>query len=330
MLKQRKTVLQKPKLSAASKRQISKHRKEVQSILSGKDKRFLVIIGPCSAWSYDATVKYAKKLAELQANLQDKIKLVMRVYTQKPRTTKGWRGILSEPDPCGKPNIKLGVKKAQQLMQEVTQTGLAIADEALFVPATVYLEDYFSFAAIGARSAEDQEHRSFAATRPYAVGIKNPTSGDIKLAVNALVSASSSNSFYAEGVEYISSGNSFAHLILRGGKKPNYKAKDIKLALSEMQKVGLDNTKVIIDCNHANSNKNYLKQIDIAKYVVKLKNKDKELGRAIAGLMIESFLEDGNQAINCKKGMKEGLSITDASLGWSKTEELLMWIYKQL
>jgi len=237
---------------------------------------------------------------------------------------------LFEPDPCGKPNIKLGVKKAQQLMQEITKTGLAIADEALFVPATVYLEDYFSFAAIGARSAEDQEHRSFAATRPYAVGIKNPTSGDIKLAVNALVSASSPNSFYAEGVEYISSGNSFAHLILRGGKKPNYKAKDIKLALSEMQKAGLGNTKVIIDCNHANCNKNYLKQIDIAKYVVKLKNKDKDLGRAIAGLMIESFLEDGNQAINCKKGMKEGLSITDASLGWGKTEELLMWIYKQL
>ncbi len=318
-------------LSARDKKIIKKHRKEITEIVSGNDKRFLVIVGPCSAWPERATLEYARRLAGLQEKLNDGIKIVMRVYTQKPRTNLGWKGILFEPDPCKIPNFNLGLKKAQSLMQEISEMGLAIADEALFLNASEKLLPYLSYVAIGARSSEDQEHRNFASWIDVPAGMKNPGSGDLSIAANS-VFAAQSESFYVSCNGFKKSkGNKYAHLILRGGKRPNYFKKDILEAIEKLQRAGVQNPAIVIDTNHSNSGKNHLKQISIAKYLIKARVENKKIKEAVKGLMIESFLKDGNQKINCSGKMDmEGLSITDPNLGWEKTERLLKWIYNNL
>ncbi len=329
-MKAKKIKLEKAKLNTKRKKLIKKHRVEISEILSGKDNRLLLIIGPCSAWPKKATIEYAKRLADLSCALQDKIKFVMRVYIQKPRTALGWKGMLFEPDPCKKFNLKKGIKEAQEMMQKITDLDLAIADEALFIAPSLYLEDYYAYAAIGARSSEDQEHRAFAATRPYPVGMKNPSSGDLEIASNSVLAARSNAYFYAEGTIFQSDGNKDAHLILRGGKKPNYKEKDILQAIEKLKEKNIEPS-LIIDTNHSNSKKNYLKQIDIVKYVLKVVKKNKVVQQAFKGFMIESFLKDGNQPVNCQSKMDMGgLSITDPSLGWEKTEKLIKYIYSHL
>ncbi len=318
-------------LSVQDKKIIKKHRKEIAEILSGNDERFLVIIGPCSAWPEKALLEYARRLSFLQEELKGRIKIVMRVYTQKPRTNLGWKGILFEPNPCKAPNFNLGLKKAQSLMQEISKMGLAIADEALFLNASEKLLPYLAYLAIGARSSEDQEHRNFASWIDVPVGMKNPSSGDLSVAANSVLAAQSESFHISCSGFKKSSGNKHAHLILRGGKRPNYFKKDILEAIKKLEELRLANPAIIIDTNHANSGKNHLKQISIAKYIIKTRNEDKKIKKAVKGLMIESFLKDGNQKINCSGKMDlEGLSITDPSLGWEKTEELLKWIHDNL
>jgi len=167
------------------KKMVAKHREEIAKIFTGESDKFLVVVGPCSAWPFDATYEYAKKLSDIQGELKN-IKIVMRVYTQKPRTSGGWKGALFEPEPCKGVNLKKGVKELRKLMANITEMKLAIADEALFLPGVELLEDYYSYVAVGARSAEDQEHRNFAGTRRYAVCMKNPTSGDLKITANSV------------------------------------------------------------------------------------------------------------------------------------------------
>ena len=326
----RKVSLSKPVLSAQEKNIVKKHRDEIKSILTGKDDRFLLIVGPCSAWPEKATFEYAKRLKALQNELEN-LKLVMRVYTQKPRTNLGWKGLAVQPDPCKDEDIKKGVKEVQKLMQKIVALDLAIADEALFLPITHYYEDFLSYVALGARSSEDQEHRNYGATRNFAVGVKNPSSGDEQVAINSVLATRASATFYLEREYTKSDGNSFSHLILRGGRKPNYKEKDIKSHLYFAEKAGIKDLSIIIDTNHANSRKDHKKQIDIAKYVLKLKKKDESLNKHIRGLMIESFIKDGRQDINCKWKMdQEGLSITDHSLSWEDTEKLIQSLHKML
>ncbi len=318
----RKVSLKKPALSVQEKKTIKKHRQEIKDILKGKDKRFLIVIGPCSAWPEKATVEYAKRLKALQDELEN-LKLVMRVYTQKPRTNLGWKGLALQPDPCKPENIKQGVSRVQKLMRSLLAFELALADEALFLPITHYYEDFLSYVALGARSSEDQEHRNYGATRDVAVGVKNPSSGDEYVAVNSLLATKSPSSFYLEGELAVSEGNEASHLILRGGKKPNYKEKDILKHIDLAENAGVKDLSIIVDTNHANSQKDYLKQIDIAKYIIRLRLKNQKIKSAVKGLMIESFLKDGSQKIDCANMDLGGLSITDPSLGWERTEELL-------
>ncbi len=324
-MKVRKLKLEKANLSKKEKKTVKKHRQEIKDILSGKDNRFLIIIGPCSAWPEKAVLDYAKKLRTLQNELGN-LKLVLRVYTQKPRTNLGWKGLAMQPDPCKAENIKQGVKRAQNLMRKLIELNLALADEALFLPITHYYEDFLSYLALGARSSEDQEHRSYGATRDFAVCVKNPSSGDEQVAINSLLATRAPASFYLEGELKSSDGNKASHLVLRGGKKPNYKEKDILKHIDLAEKSSIQDLSVIIDTNHANSQKNYLKQIDIARYIAHLRKKNTKIKNAVKGLMIESFLKDGSQKINCQNLDLGGLSITDPSLGWDKTEELLRFL----
>ncbi len=325
----RKVSLKKPVLSAQEKNIVKKHRQEIKDILSGKDRRFLVVVGPCSAWPEKATFEYAKRLRVLQDELEN-LKLVMRVYTQKPRTNLGWKGLALQADPCKAENIKQGVSRVQNLMRKIVALDLAIADEALFLPVTHYYEDFLSYAALGARSSEDQEHRNYGATRSFAVGVKNPSSGDEQVAINSLLATKAPASFYLEGELASSEGNDASHLVLRGGKKPNYKEKDILKHIEMAEKAGIKDLSIIVDTNHANSQKDYLKQIDIARYVMRLRLKNPKIKKAVKGLMIESFIKDGSQKINCGKMDLDGLSITDPSLGWDKTKDLLRQINNKI
>ncbi len=324
-MKKRKTQLQKIELTTKQKRQVKKDRQEIADILSGKDNRLLIIVGPCSAWPENAVLEYGKRLAEFQDELKRELKLVMRVYTQKPRTNIGWKGMLFEPNPCSESSLKKGIKVVQNMQKKLLDMGLAIADEALFLAPTLYFEDALSYVAIGARSTEDQEHRLFASTRNYPVGVKNPTSGDLEIAINSVLAGQYAGNFYADGYEYISDGNESTHLILRGGKKPNYKERDILQALSFLEENKIQPA-IIIDTNHANSKKDYKKQIQIAKYVMKVCDKNSKIKRAFKGFMIESFIKEGSQSITCGQIDEGGLSITDPCLGWSDTEELLRWV----
>lgn len=331
MTKIKKMSLKKSVPSNKEKQFVRRHRDEIKDILSGVDDRLLLIVGPCSAWPTKAVLDYAERLVSLQDYVKNKIKFVLRVYTQKPRTNLGWKGLAMQPDPCKDEDIRRGVKEAQKLMQKIVSFDLAIADEALFLPITHYYEDYLSYVALGARSSEDQEHRSYGATRDFAVGVKNPSSGDEQVAINSVLATRAPASFYLEGEYTKSAGNAFSHLILRGGKKPNYKEKSVREHLDLATKAGIKDLSVIIDTNHANSQKDHKKQIDIAKYVLKLKKKDESLNKHIKGLMIESFIKDGRQDINCNGPMdKEGLSITDPSLSWQDTEELILLLYNKL
>ena len=313
------------------KKMVAKHREEIARIFTGESDKFLVVVGPCSAWYFDAVREYAEKLAHIQRELKN-IKIVMRVYTQKPRTSDGWKGSLFEPEPCKGVNLKKGVKELRKLMANITEMGLAIADEALFLPGAQLLEDYYSYVAIGARSAEDQEHRNFAGTRRYAVCMKNPTSGDLKITANS-VSAAQGENFYFNGRELItSSGNPYVHANLRGGLRPNYYKKDMLSYVSIAKEMGTT-PNFVVDTNHSNSKKKHEKQIAIVRHVLRARKENSDLHKYCKGVMIESFLQDGNQKLSCTLngeagGTLSGLSITDPCLGWDKTQKLLFEIDK--
>ena len=300
---------------------IKKYNNEIKKILSGKSKKFILIIGPCSSYSNKAIIEYAKKLKKLQKNYDDKIFFILRCYTQKPRTTIGWTGSVIQPNPQKKPDIKKGIIYCRKMMCEINKIGIPIADELLFINLHKYFDDIISYLALGARSCENQEHRNFSSQKNKIIGIKNPTNGDKNILINSLIASNNPQSFFYNEKQINTKGNEFSHLILRGGKKPNYYKKDILEIVNLLKKNKLKK-KIIIDCNHSNSQKNFLKQINIAKYILKLKNKN------ICGLMIESFLEDGCQKISNK--MINGKSITDSCLGFEKTKLVIEDIYKSL
>ena len=324
--KVRKIKFEEVKLTNKQKQNIKKHREEIKNIAKGKGDRALFIVGPCSAWSERATLEFARRLSKLQKQYES-IKFVMRVYTQKPRTALGWKGLLLQPDPCKKPNLKAGVRRAQKLMSDIVDLDLAIADEALFLPLTVYLQEFYSFAAVGARSSEDQEHRLFAGVANFPVGIKNPTDGNLEKLANSLLSASGESLWYAEGKVFESEGNDALFAVLRGGKRPNYFAGDVEYMAEQMQKLGLPPA-VLVDTNHSNSDKNPDKQIKIINYLLQKRKKSKKLKSSLKGFMTEAFLEKGNQPIDCTGKIKEGLSITDPSSSWSDVEDMAQLIDK--
>ena len=302
---------------------------EIKDVFSGRSSKFILVIGPCSADREDAVLEYISRLRTVQDKVVDKIIIVPRIYTNKPRTTgAGYKGMLHQPNPNEKPDLLKGIVAIRKLhLRALAESGFACADEMLYPENHRYLSDILAYVAVGARSVEDQQHRLTASGLDVPVGMKNPTSGDISVMMNSITAAQSSHTFIYRGWEVKSHGNPYAHAILRGlvDKRgmthPNYHYEDLYSLYETYKASGLENPAVIIDTNHSNSGKNYLEQIRISKEVLHSCRYSKEVGGMVKGLMIESYLEDGAQKI-CDHQVY-GKSVTDPCLGWEKTERLI-------
>jgi len=308
---------------------------EIKAVFEGKSDKFLLIIGPCSADHRDPVLDYVSRLAKVQEQVKDKIIIIPRIYTNKPRTTgEGYKGMLHQPDPESAPDMYKGIVAIRELhMEALRDYGFTCADEMLYPENHRYLSDLLGYVAVGARSVEDQQHRLAASGLDIPVGMKNPTSGDMTIMMNSIKAAQSSHTFIYRGWEVQSFGNPYAHAILRGsvdfaGKNvSNYHYEDL-LKLSELyEKSNLVNPSVIVDANHANSGKKFMEQIRISKEVVANCRQSTDIRRIVKGLMIESYIEDGSQGVD---GTTYGKSITDPCLGWEKSEKLILDIADML
>lgn len=302
--------------------------KEVADVITGKSKKFLVIIGPCSADREDAVCEYMSRLAKVNEQVNDKLVIVPRVYTNKPRTTGGgYKGMLHQPDPEKKPNMYEGLVAIRKLhMRVIEDYGFTTADEMLYPENYSYLSDVLSYVAIGARSVENQQHRLVSSGMDVPVGMKNPTSGDLGVMLNAVYAAQHGHDFIYRTWEVETKGNPLAHTILRGAVSkhgqclPNYHYEDLELLYSLYQERELLNPACIVDANHSNSNKRYMEQIRIVKEVLHSRRHSEEIHNFIKGVMVESYLEPGSQKIG---EHIYGKSITDPCLGWDDTEKLI-------
>ena len=301
---------------------------EIRDVFTGKSDKFLAIIGPCSADNEDAVCDYLLRLRKVQEKIEDKVLIIPRVYTNKPRTTgEGYKGMVHQPDPEKKPNLLAGLIAIRKMhMRAIRESGFTCADEMLYPENYRYLSDLLSYVAVGARSVEDQQHRLTASGMDIPVGMKNPTSGDLSIMLNSIEAAQSSHSFLYRGWDVQTTGNDLAHAILRGAVNqygqciPNYHYEDM-VNLYEMYKdKGFANPALVIDCNHSNSNKKYMEQIRIAKEIMHNRKHSNDLKSFVKGLMIESYIEGGNQKVD---EHIYGKSITDPCLGWDDTEKLL-------
>ena len=307
----------------------------VRNIFTGEDDRFVLIIGPCSADRQDAVLDYLTRLRKVQEQVADKIYIIPRIYTNKPRTTgDGYKGMLHQPDPHKHSDMLRGVLAIRELhLKALVETGFTCADEMLYPENYVYLNDLLNYVAIGARSVEDQAHRLASSGLDIPVGMKNPTSGDNTVMLNAIMAAQHHHTFTYRGWEVHSSGNLCAHAILRGyvnklgQTQPNYYYEDLLRLQEEYNKFQLTNHAVIVDCNHSNSGKKYLEQIRIANDVLHSRRLQPSLKTLVKGLMIESYIVDGCQKV--EDGVY-GKSITDPCLGWEKTEKLILDMAEQL
>ncbi len=318
-------------LSKSANQKIIHHRQEIRDILAGKNSRLIMIIGPCSAWPQSSVLEYARRLLNLSQQVDDVIKIVMRVYTQKPRTTKGWVGTIHQPNPCSVPDIEEGFKYSYKMLANVAELGLPIASEAVFTNYRNGFIELLSWIAIGARSSENQEHRIFASSINTPVGLKNPTSGCPVIGVNSVVAAQHQHTTLIDRQQVETYGNPYAHLVLRGGTRaPNYSVPHLKMVLENMQTHKLINPSVIIDASHDNSivngQKNYRIQPDIIFETLNNIQNNNELRKLVKGFMVESFIKPGNQKIEGLTPAEidyEGLSITDPCLGWEETEDFI-------
>lgn len=308
---------------------------EIADVFTGKSNKFLLIIGPCSADKPEPVLDYTNRLAKMQDKVGDKIIIIPRIYTNKPRTTgEGYKGMVHQPDPTKAPDMLEGLIAIRKLhIEAVEETGLTCADEMLYPENYRYLSDILSYVAVGARSVEDQQHRLTVSGMDIPAGMKNPTSGDLSVMINSIVAAQSSHTFLYRGWEVTSDGNPLSHAILRGAVNkhgqcvPNYHYEDLNTLYKIYSSKELQNPAVIVDANHSNSNKKFLEQIRISKEVLHSRNLSSELSNFVKGLMIESYIEDGNQKV--EEGVY-GKSITDPCLGWEKTEQLIKDIYHLL
>ena len=301
---------------------------EIKNIFTGKDNRLLFVIGPCSADNEVSVLDYISRLRGVQDKVRDKILIVPRIYTNKPRTTgAGYKGMLHYPDPGDKPNLIKGVIAIRRLhMKALTEYGFSCADEMLYPENHRYLNDLLSYVAVGARSVENQQHRLTASGIDIPVGMKNPTSGDLSVMMNAIKASRGKHTFCYRGWEVKSHGNPYSHAILRGyvnrfGQSlPNYHYEDLLSLAEAFEKEGLENPAVIVDTNHSNSGKNYLEQVRIANEVLHSCRCSGDVRRIVKGFMVESYIEDGARSLN-EPGY--GKSITDPCLGWEKTERFI-------
>ena len=322
-------------LTGEMSRTVEKRIAELKSIFAGRDDRFILVIGPCSADHEDSVMEYVLRLGELAEKVKDKLFIVPRIYTNKPRTTgDGYKGMLHQPDPDEKPDMFKGIIAIRKLHMRVLQeTGMAAADEMLYPENHKYLDDMLGYVAVGARSVEDQQHRLTASGIEVPVGMKNPTSGDFQVMLNAIQAAQHGHTFIYRGWEARSEGNPYAHAILRGSTnkhgqpQPNYHYEDLIRIKDFYQERELQNRAVVVDVNRANSGKQYIEQIRISKEVLHSRRYNESLRKLVKGLMIESYLVDGNQKVG---GGVYGQSITDPCLGWEKTEKLVLEIAEQV
>ena len=308
--------------------------RELVSIIKGEDNRLLLIIGPCSSDNEEAVLEYAKRLAKLQEEVKDCIFMVIRVYTAKPRTNgDGYKGLIHQPNTSKLPDLINGIHAVRNLHYRViTETGLTTADEMLYPSNLVLVDDLVSYHAVGARSVEDQEHRFVASGIDVPTGMKNPTSGNLKVMLNALHAAQNSQNFIYNGAEVETDGNSLAHVILRGGSnehgdyEPNYYYDVLLKLIQQYENMNLINPFIVVDTNHDNSGKNYLEQVRIVRQTLINRDWNDKINKYVRGFMIESYLEDGRQ----NEPEVFGKSITDPCLGWENTQQLVHEIYDTL
>ncbi|MCM1133612.1 MAG: 3-deoxy-7-phosphoheptulonate synthase [Ruminococcus flavefaciens] len=308
---------------------------EIKSIFRGESDKFILIIGPCSADSEEPVLDYITRLRALQEKVKDKIFIIPRIYTGKPRTTgDGYKGMLHQPNPTAMPDLAAGIAAVRSLhIKALAETGFTAADEMLYPENYSYLDDILAYVAIGARSVENQQHRLVSSGVSIPVGMKNPTSGDISVMMNAITAAQHAHAFIYRASEAKSDGNPYAHAILRGyvndrGQSfPNYHYEDLYRLAQVYAEKNLKNPALIVDTNHSNSGKQYLEQIRIAKEILHSMRHSNDIKKLVKGLMIESYIEDGSQKIG---ESIYGKSITDPCLGWEKSERLVLDIAELL
>ena len=308
---------------------------DIKAVFEGTLDKFLLIIGPCSADHAEPVLEYIARLKKIEEQVSDKIIIIPRIYTNKPRTTgQGYKGMLHQPDPEARPDMYKGIVAIRELhMAALRDYDFSCADEMLYPENHRYLSDLLSYVAVGARSVENQQHRLTASGIEVPVGMKNPTGGDLSVMMNAITAAQSSHTFIYRGWEVVSDGNPHTHAIMRGyvdyaGKSvSNYHYEDLLRVNELYAKSNLVNPSVIVDTNHNNSGKKYLEQVRIAKDIVHSRNQNAEIKHLVKGLMIESYLEDGAQSVGEHVW---GKSITDPCLGWEKTEQLILDLAEKL
>ena len=303
--------------------------REIRDIFTGKSDKFIVLVGPCSADNEEAVCEYVNRLAKVNDKVSERLMIIPRIYTNKPRTTgAGYKGMLHQPEPDKAPDLLAGIIAIRKMhLRAIEESGLTAADEMLYPENRSYLDDILSYEAIGARSVENQQHRLTASGMDIPIGMKNPTSGDFAVMLNSVVAAQSSHRFIYRGMDVTTDGNDLAHVILRGGVDkygtciPNYHYEDLVRLLESYEKKDLKNPAAIIDANHSNSNKKFKEQLRIVSEVIHSRNYNPELKALVKGVMIESYLEEGNQSIDSERVY--GRSITDPCLGWTDTERLI-------
>ncbi len=304
---------------------------QIKNVITGASNKFIVIIGPCSADNEDAVCDYISRLAKVQEKVEDKLILIPRIYTNKPRTTgEGYKGIVHQPDPEKEPDLQEGLIAMRKMhLRAIAESGLTAADEMLYPENWPYVEDILSYVAVGARSVEDQQHRLTISGMDVPAGMKNPTSGDFSVMLNSVVAAQASHTFLYRTWEATTTGNPLAHAILRGAVNkhgqsiPNYHYEDLNLLCAMYGKRDLANPATIVDANHANSNKLYKEQTRIVKEVLHSRKVSADIANMVKGVMIESYIEGGAQKVT---DHVYGKSITDACLGWEDSEKLIYTI----
>ena len=319
-------------LNARDERAIMSSRRAIADIIHGRDSRLLVVCGPCSIHDTDAALEYARRLQTLSAELSDRLYIVMRVYFEKPRTTVGWKGLINDPYMDGSFDVEAGLHIARGLLLSLVNMGLPLATEALDPNSPQYLGDLFSWSAIGARTTESQTHREMASGLSMPVGFKNGTDGSLGTAINAMKAAAMPHRFV--GINQTgqvcllqTQGNTDGHVILRGGKKPNYSAQDVAECEKQMLAAGLSPS-LMIDCSHGNSNKDYRRQPLVVESVIE---QIQAGNRSIIGIMLESHINEGNQSSEQpRSAMNYGVSVTDACISWQSTQALLRSLHQAL
>jgi 3-deoxy-7-phosphoheptulonate synthase len=318
-------------LGDTARQNVLNYRQQLGDIIEGKDSRYLVVCGPCSIHDIDAAKEYALRLKKLHDKYQDKLFIVMRVYFEKPRTTVGWKGLINDPNLDDSFDVEAGLRKARKLLIWLAELGLPAGTEMLDPITPQYLGELFCWSAIGARTTESQTHREMASGISMPVGFKNGTDGNINVAINALKSVSSKHHFLGinrEGAvaQIKTKGNAYGHIILRGGKTPNYDSVNLALLQQSLDEQNMT-AKLVVDCSHGNSQKDYRRQPLVFQNVVEqiLHGND-----AIVGMMLESHLYAGNQKLTRPEDLEYGISVTDACIDWETTEKLLEESYQQL